>query len=135
MARHRKISSTLRSARGNTRGVALTVVAIVILMVGLLAGYVTQLGFNQRKLSDAASGKRAKIYYRAQAGAVEAMWRIRANYTTGLDTVGSFTTDAYNPGPYSIDIDGDSVMDATIDIGAANVTTKQRAILATGLDV
>ena len=87
------------------------------------------LGYNQKKLSDAAGGRRAKIYYRAQAGVVEANWRIRENIG------GNFTTPAYDPAPYSIDVDGDTVNDCTIDIGpVTNAATKQRAIASTGLD-
>ncbi len=112
----------------NDKGVALSLVVIIVIILGLLATFVTMLGYNQKKLSDAAGGRRAKIYYRAQAGVTEAGWRIRENIG------GSFTTDTYDPAAYSIDVDGDTVNDCTIDIGPANAVTKQRAIASTGLD-
>jgi Tfp pilus assembly protein PilX len=117
----------------NDKGMALVVVIVVVIMLALLAGYVTQLGYNQRRLSDTAGGRRAKIYYNAQAGVVHANWRIRTNYTAGLVPAGSFLVDAYDPNPYSIDVDGDGTMDCTVDIGP--VAAGRRSISATGLDV
>jgi len=114
---------------------ALTVVIIIIIMLGLLATYVTQLGYNQRRLSDTAGGRRAKIYYRAQAGLVDANWRIRTNYTASLSPVGSFLVDGYDPGAYQLDVDGDGTNDTSVDIGpVTNAATRQRSILSTGLD-
>ena len=107
----------------------MTIVIIVIVIMAFLATLITTLGYNQRKLSDSAGGRRAKIYYQAQAGVIEARWRIRENIG------GNFTTDAYDPAPYSIDVDGDGTNDCDIDIGPANPVTKQRAIVATGKDI
>jgi hypothetical protein len=83
---------------------------------------------------DASSGRRAKIYFLAQAGVVEASSRIRNDYTVGLSPAGSFAVDAYDPNPYSIDVDGDGQIDTTIDIGPANIVTKIRPINACGCD-
>ncbi len=121
--------------RLNSKGVALTLSIVIIIILALLATFVTTLGYNQRKLSDALGGRRAKVYYRAQAGVVEAGWRIRENYTTGLNPGGSFATDTYDPFPYSIDVDGDGANDCVIDIGAAIPASKQRVIASTGLDI
>lgn len=122
----------------NDRGMALTVVMIIVIMLALLAGYMTQMGYNQRRLADTAGGRRAKVYYRAQAGLVEAAWRIRENHTAGLTPASAlgFNDDTYNPNPYQIDIDGDGSMDATVDISqvTAGSTTRQRQIQSTGLD-
>ena len=121
--------------RPNDKGVALTVVIVIIIILALLAGLVTTLGYNQKKLGDAAGGRRAKIYYRAKAGVVEAGWRIKNNFTQNL-TAGSFLNDAYDPAPYTIDVDEDGVPDCRIDIGpVTNAATKQRSISSQGLDV
>ena len=118
------------------RGIALTVVVVVMIVMAILSTYAMNLGYNQKLLTDQSSGRRAKIYYRAQAGLVHAYWRIRVNNTAGLAPAGSFATDAYNPGPYTLDVDGDGVNDVSVDIGpVTDPATKQRAILATGLDV
>lgn len=117
------------------RGIAMTMVMVIVVMMALIAGYVTQLGYNQRKLVDAASGRRAKIYYRAQAGLVDANARIRTNYTTGLSPAGSFAVDTYNPAPYNIDVDGDGTQDTTIDIDAVvSAALKNRPIRSAGCD-
>ena len=116
----------------------MAVVTVIIVMLGILTGFITQLSYNQKKISDAASGRRAKLYYLAQAGAVEASWRIRVNRTTALTNNGtgtSFTDDGYNPAPYSIDVDGDGTMDTTIDIDAVVTTAlKNRPVRAAGCD-
>ena len=130
--RHLKIKA------GNERGVALIVVVVVVLMLTAIAGYMMQLGFNQRKLTQIAGGQRAKTYFRAQAAIVEANWRIRTDYTAGLAPGGvapfNFANDLYDPGSKDIDVDGNGTMDARFDIGPANPVTKVREILATGLD-
>jgi Tfp pilus assembly protein PilX len=113
----------------------MTIVIIVIIVLGLLAAYVTQLGYNQSRLSSTSGARRAKMLYLAKAGVVEASWRIRENYTVGL-TPGSFLVDGYDPAAYSIDVNGDGTNDCSINIGpVTNAATKQRQIQATGLDV
>ena len=120
----------------NSKGVALTVVVIVLIMVALLTGYVASLGYNQRRVTDAASGRRAKIFYRAKAGAVDAAWRIRVNYFPTQIPPNSFLTDAWDPPAYTLDVDGDGTADTSVDIGpVTNPATRQRAVLSTGLDV
>ncbi len=114
----------------------MSIVLIVLIMLALLAVYIASFSYNQRVFMDRNSSQRIKIYYRAKAGVVNAHWRIRTNYTAGLSPGGSFATDAYDPAPYSLDVDGDGVYDTTVDIGpVTNAATKQRAINATGLEV
>ena len=120
--------------RQHRDGMAMTVAIIVIIILVSIVGYATTLGFNQKKLLDLSTGKRMIVYYRAQAGAVEAAWRIRENYTTGLLPAGTFADPNYNPAAYSIDVDLNGVNDATIDIGPVNATGR-RPIVSTGLDV
>ena len=122
----------------NDKGAAMTIVIILVIIMAFLATLVTIMSYNQKKLSQSVSGRRAKIYYRAQAGVVEANWRIRENYTVGLVNGGggaSFIDDAYDPQAYSIDTDGDSVNDCTIDIGPkTGGPAGRRAISSVGLD-
>lgn len=117
----------------NQNGVALTIVVIVLIIMGILSAYAMNLGYNQRRMQEQASGRRIKIYYRAQAGAVNAMWRIRSDVAGDLTPAGTFTNAAYNPNTYLMDIDGDGVNDTSVDIGP--LVGGQRAILSTGLDV
>ena len=123
----------------DSKGVALTVAIMVIIMLALLAGFVANFSYNQRKLLDSASGKRIKIYYLAQAGVVDAVWRIRSNYTTGIPgaPAGGFVSNpAWDPAVYSIDANGDGTNDTNIDIGpVTSVTTEQRQIVSTGRDI
>lgn len=131
----------------NAKGIALTVVIIVLAILVMMAGYIFSLGYNRKKITDAASGTRAKISYRAQAGVHDATARIRKNYvgatnlpppgaTTPALTPGggSFLNPAFDPDPYQIDVDGNGTMDVRIDIGPVNASG-QRPILSTGLDV
>ncbi len=132
----------------NKSGIALTVVIIVLAILAMMAGYILNLGYNRRRVVDAASGTRAKIYYRAQAGVYDATFRIRRDYTgaqqpavpiagpealtPALTPVGTFTNPAYNPDPYNIDTDANGVMDTSVDIGPVN-GAGQRPIISTGL--
>ncbi len=123
--------------RLNDKGVALTVVIVIVIVMALISGYVTVLSYNQVKLANTAGGRRAKVYYRAQAGVVDANWRIRTNYVTGLTPIPGilgFRDASWNPNPYQIDVDGDSVMDCTVDINLPDGGGK-RPVLSTGLDV
>lgn len=142
----RKQLDNMKMQSKDKKGIALTVVIIILAVLVMMAGYIFSLGYNRVKITNAASGDRAKISYRAQAGVYDATTRIRKNYPytspgnvnpMGTDP-GSVGTDFLNPGfdpaPYTIDVDGNGVMDARIDIGRANASG-QRPIVSTGLDV
>lgn len=117
----------------DSKGVAMMVVIMLIIMLALIASFVASLSYNQRRLVDASSGKRIKIYYAAQAGLVDANWRIRTDYTTGLTPAGSFATATYAPNPYFIDVDENGTNDVKVTIGAVN-TNGLRPIDSVGLD-
>jgi Tfp pilus assembly protein PilX len=123
--------------RQNLKGFALTMVIIILVLLALLATYITSISYNQRRFLDRNSSKRMKIFYCAKAGVVDANWRIRTNYTAGLlPAAGSFANDVYDPAPYNLDVDGDGTVDTTVDIGpVTNAATKERAINSTGLDL
>jgi len=110
------------------KGAILTVVIMVIVLLTLLAGYTLNFAYNQKRLTDRSSGAHLKAYYRAQAGVVDAQWRLRT------DPGGLFAANgpAYNPPAYSLDIDGDGVNDVTVDIGAT--TAQGRLIESIGRD-
>ena len=114
--------------RQHRNGMAMTIVIIIVIILVSLVGFVTSLGFNQRKFLGASSGKKLVLYYRAQAGAVEAAWRIRENYTTGLSPAGSFGDPAYNPAVYLIDVDGDGTMDTNVDIDVVGANGSRKII-------
>ncbi len=130
----------------NKKGIALTVVMIVLGILVMMAGYIFSLGYNRKKITDAASGTRAKISYRAQAGVYDATTRIRKNYPflspgsvnpmgTDPGSVGAdFSNPGFDPAAYTIDVDGNGTMDARINIGAVN-GSGQRPIDSIGLDV
>ena len=118
----------------NQAGVALTIVVIVIVLLTLVTAFVANLGYNQKRMVDASSGRRIKIYYRAMGGAVDASWRIRTDYTVGLAPVGTFTNPAYNPGPYALDVDANGTMDTDVDIGPADAAGV-RPVSSVGRDI
>jgi hypothetical protein len=127
-----------KGLRGNG-GFAMVFVMVVITILAMFAVWVTIQGYNQRKLLDVTSGQRAKLYYRAQAGVVEAAWRIRDNYTSGIGGVippGGFpANDTWNPPPYSIDVDGVGGNDTSIDIDAVvSGTLKNRPVRSAGCE-
>ena len=119
--------------RPSDKGVVLTVVIVIIIVLASLTLYVTTLTYNQKKLADSAGGRRSKVYYRAQAGVIDANWRIRTNYTAGIP-VGNFRTNPNYSPTYSIDVDGDGTNDCQVTIGAVDASGK-RPITSQGLDV
>ncbi len=98
----------------NHNGVALTLAIVMIFVIIILGIIALNLAFNYRKLSDSVSAAHVQAYFRAQAGVVDARWRIRNNIG------GDFTVAATTLGPYPLDIDGDGVNDVTVTITAAN---------------
>ncbi len=108
-------------------GIALTLAIIMILVMIVLGIVALSLAYNYRTLSDSISVSHTRAYFRAQAGIVDARWRIRNNI--GVD----FRVATNTLGPYSLDIDGDGVNDVTITIGAANAQGL-RTISSQGLE-
>ncbi len=138
-------------------GFVLTAAIIFILMLVFLAAFVLNVGYNQRVMTNNVGLVRARAYYRAQAGVVDANARIRINYVTGLvagagSTGTSFLDPGYNPAPYHLDLDMNpptfsaaasipADYDVTVDISAVdknnngtdvNPLTGRRIIEATG---
>ncbi len=130
----------------------MTLVVIVLVILTLLAGYIVNLGYNRKRVVDAASGTRAKIYFRAQAGIHDATARIRMNYTGAQSDPGlpgpeaptpaltplggNFLDPNYDPDPYLIDVDANGVMDTQVNIGREEihpVLGPRRAIVSAGL--
>lgn len=99
----------------NVKGAVLTIVIVVIIMMVILVGAVLSLAANQRRAADNLAAHHARAYYRANAGLVDARWRIRVNETAEIGG-GDFTDPTFNPAPYYIDIDND-VVDTTLDDG------------------
>lgn len=107
-------------------GFALTAVIIAIFMMMVLASAVLLYAYNIRRLQDSLAGLRTLAYYNANAGIVDAQWRIRTNYQ------GNFDPGDPDPPSYTLDVNGDSLPDVTVDIGAFNSATRNRSISATG---
>ncbi len=74
----------LRAASTNQRGAALLVAVIVILMVTALSAVFLRMAYNMKILMYGISGGRTYAYYRAQAGIIDAQYRLRTNFLTGL---------------------------------------------------
>ena len=95
----------------NSKGEALTVVLIVVILLAIISATLMTLGYNQRKLQKSAGSGQAAAYYRTRGGVVEAFWRIRSNYQDNYTVAGTTKN-------YSLDVDGDGTNDTTINIGA-----------------
>ncbi len=130
----------------NQKGVALLVAIMFATLLALVAGYALKFSYNQTRQVDAVGIKRTGVYFRAQAGVVDAMWRIRTDTIPPGSVSGShFTTQAFDPPAYYIDIDSDTATAAQdtsststasevkVDIGPVNASGL-RSIDSTGLD-
>ena len=110
-----------------SKGFVITIVVIMVFAI-LAAGIaVLALGYNQKRLVDQVGAGQIRGYYRARAGIVNARWRIRTNN----NGAGGYEYNV-NPPAYSLDLDGDSVNDVTVDIGTENLATGLRDIVVTG---
>ena len=110
------------TGRGQESGVALTIVIIILIMLALLGVFVTNLGYNQKRLTDVSSGQRIRLYYNAQAGIINANWRIRTDQTTATATmtamnpaVPNFSGNPAYTGNYTLN---DGTIHALVTIGA-----------------
>ena len=65
--------------RSQNRGVALTIAIFILVMLVAVGGYMMSMGYNQKRMVDVSSGVKIRLYYNAQAGIVDANWRIRSN--------------------------------------------------------
>ena len=123
----------------DSKGAALVIVMMVIIMLTLLGGYMAKLNYNQRLVVDSSSGKRARLYYLCQAGIVDATQRIQTNNTSGIPALpfaGGFTNpNNFTPWPcYQLDVESDGKNDVRICINAVNVATGERPVSAEALD-
>lgn len=112
----------------NHCGAALTFVIIILILLAGLVGYLASISYNERLMKYQGGGKRAKIVYYAQAGIIDAMYRIRENVTSGLapaPPVGGFNDliTIYDPDPYWIDVDQDGTNDVQVNITVPITTT------------
>ena len=80
-----------------SKGLALTLVILIILMVTFVGGAAMSLGYNQRLLVKKAVGSRTRAYYYAKAGIVDAFELLRK------DPGGKFTDPKFDPDPYTLD--------------------------------
>ncbi len=100
--------------REGERGIVLTVVIIVTIMMMTLAVAILGLAVNQTKLANGLVSSNVRAQYRAEAGLVDARWRMRANFTTDIGG-GDFTSAVFDPPAYYIDIDTNTVHTAKTD--------------------
>ena len=119
------------------KGMALTIVIVITLIIVLLAGYILNLSYNKTRLVNTVGVKRTRTYYRAQAGVVDAFWRIRVNKPA--EGAGSFKDPAFAPPPYFIDIDTNTVTadrtaasDVEVIISPMDDATKIRRVESIG---
>lgn len=113
-------------------------VLVVLILIALAASHVMTLSQNQHRLLNSLTKSKMQNYYKARAGVIDANWRIRTNQG------GSFTTAAYDPAPYYINLDNGEVSslktpesDVLVDIGPvenAAPKTGLREIVSTGID-
>lgn len=132
----------MKNFQFSQKGSSLAVVLLFVFFMTLISAYILQYMYNQKRLSDQASGKRLIPYYRAKAGVVDAQWRIRSNAASEIGVpTGNFNDKDFDPPAYYIDLDSNmihlskqAVDDVRVDIGPVDARTGVREIQATGFD-
>lgn len=109
---------------GNKKGAVLFVVLLFSLVMTSIMVYITNMAYQRTRLVDAVGIKRTKTYFRAQAGLVDAFWRIRTNHAVP-GAAGNFS-DPNFAAEYYIDIDSGSVTAARTATSAVKVTIGPR---------
>ena len=106
------------------KGAVLFAVLLFSLVMTSVMVYITNMVYQRSRLVDAVGVKRTKTYFRAQAGLVDAFWRIRTNRAVpGLS--GNFSDPNFSA-EYYIDIDSGSVTSARTATSAVKVTIGPR---------
>ena len=104
----------MRPLLKNSKGVALTIVIVVLIMLTMISAFIMSLGYNRARLIKLGGSSQAVSYYLARGGIVDANWRIHNNYPTGVkDYTDPATTDNY-----TLDVNGDGVPDTRVTISA-----------------
>lgn len=125
----------LRSERGMILAIA---VVNIMVMMSLMVTWVSWFGGSNKLVQDATLTD-VETFNLAMIGVTEAKWRIKNNYTIGMQPQGpDFTMDAWDPLPLYMDIDGFTfsnvkrpVDDLYFDIGPK--LNGERAVTAYGL--
>lgn len=111
---------------GREKGAVLFVVLLFSLVMTSVMVYTTNMVYQRTRLVDAVGIKRTKTYFRAQAGLVDAFWRIRTNHAVpGLS--GNFSDPNFSA-EYYIDIDSGIVTSARTATSAVKVTIGPRNV-------
>ena len=137
----------MSSAVAGSRGIALTVVIVTILLLATLAVSALTLAYNYRRVSQVTVATRARAFYAAQAGVVDARERIRKGSCPACQGICATCTQsclpscvyenpAYAPipNPYKVDIDGNGSNDVAVTISTRDATTGLRTIQAIGCE-
>ena len=135
----------MKTPRRHQRGAMLFVALLFCVMISSLMVYLLSLAYQRTRLVDMVGIKRTRNYYRAQAGIVDAFWRLRTNHAPP-GYVGTVFNDPTSTVQYYLDIEAGTVTAAVaassttkVSIGAKNQTAGSplfglRPVTATGID-
>ncbi len=124
------------------KGIALTIAIIFIIATMGIIALLLNMSFDYRSLSDRVSSTKLKAFYAAQAGIVDAYWRIRTNTTSDWGGGLSFANSGWDPPVYFLDMGANPPTfsltqqpgsDVRIDIGLPDASGV-RAMAAKGFD-
>ena len=109
------------------KGVALTAVVIILIMLGVLSAIALNLAYNQRRLVNNSGAGQTVAYYRARGGLVDAYWRLQNNVGPPPDNTPGFWGPAVQAA-YNLDIDGNGADDTGVTVGLPAVGTNVRSV-------
>ena len=121
----------MRALLKNSKGVALTVVFVVLVMLTLLSALIMSLGYNRKRLIT-LQGLQVKTYYLARGGVVDAYWRLQNNIgpPPAVPPSTGFFDDPTVTLAYDLDVDGDGRNDTHVSISDRNGGTQRRTVSA-----
>jgi len=110
----------MRTPRRHEKGAMLFVALLFCLMISSLMVYLLNLAYQRTRLVDTVGIKRTRNYYRAQAGMVDAFWRIRVDRR--LAGWASGFSDPTFTATYYLDTEGDAVSTTKTATSTVQVT-------------
>ncbi len=138
--------SPMRHVISNNRGAVLFATFLFCLLITGVMLYLMNSSYQRSRLIQTMGEIRTRNYYRAQAGLVDAFWRLRGNRNlAGVAGAGGFDNAATTL-TYFIDMDSDAISaaqtpacDIRVNIAARNTTAGNpqfglRRVTASGLD-
>ena len=113
----------------NSKGVALTIVIIILVLLTFISAAIMSLGYNRSRIIKMSGSSSAVPYYLARGGMVDAFWRLEHNVgppNAGPGNVPGYFNAGAATADYNLDVNGDNAPDTHVVITAQDPANGNR---------